>query len=455
MSCILLVDDDESFSGATKMVLESLGHEVVMAANGEVGKQYLLTLNTIDLVISDIRMPGMSGLDLTRFIKAQKPKPVILITGFSEVLETCEAHTLGADQFIAKPFSKADLKEAIAKCLSPKPELSTQSDREFCKLCVDDFVSGREIKFNIFVRLADKKFVKVAHRGEDLSLEKIKNYKSKGIFFLYLRKEDFREYIGIPLKISRAMKAVTPSMQQKKERLMKHTGEILMERICHDGLDIHLYENAVTFLETTVEVISDNEDCLNLLTTLNEHTDALYAHSVGVALYSVLLTKALDWNLPTNRFKIAMAGLFHDIGQKELDPAILNRPRHQWSREEVIKFEDHCDRGVAILSKIPAIPEEVLRVAREHHEDCLSGGYPQHLKRSLIHPMAKIVSIANEFCERTISNPRQPLMRPQEAIVHMAKFCDKKLDQEFFFALARMFKLNPLFLKENNGLKAA
>ena len=89
MNRILLVDDDEIFRKALQKNLENLGFEVNPAQNGKEAVE-VLQRTTFDLVISDIRMPEMDGIELTKYIKANLKLPIILITGFAEILETHE-----------------------------------------------------------------------------------------------------------------------------------------------------------------------------------------------------------------------------------------------------------------------------------------------------------------------------------------------------------------------------
>ena len=112
---VLVVDDDEAMRIALRKLLVEEGYEVV-DVDGAKSAQNLISLERFDLVISDIRMPEMNGIELLLFIKRTKPIPVILITGFSELTETQEAYTLGADEFIPKPFKREELLEAVILC---------------------------------------------------------------------------------------------------------------------------------------------------------------------------------------------------------------------------------------------------------------------------------------------------------------------------------------------------
>lgn len=434
------MDDDEAFRLAFQETLKSMGHEVVVASSGKQALN-ILKQDRVELVISDILMPEMSGIELTRLINESYRLPVILITGFAEILETQEAFQLGANEFLPKPIERKDLAAAIDRCLSS----SKPSDGEltYCKIGIEDFSWGRKILFGIFVRLSDDKFVKIAHRGEDLTRDRIITYKQKGMHFLYLRKEDFRTYVGFNLGFVPVPGKSSSIFQEKKLKLIRKTGEILNEQVAHAGVDEGLFNGSVTFVETAVEVLSDDPEVFTLLDTLNQHTDYLYAHSVGTSLYSVMLAQKVAWHLPTNKFKLAVGGLLHDIGLKEIEQSLLMKPRMGWTIDEVKDYESHPRRSMDILNGIRSIPSDVSQIVHEHHEDCLSQGFPSRVKKTAIYPMAKLASVANEFCNRVIKNPHSPLMTPTEALRQMCNVCVDSLDHAFLNALMDLFNFKP------------
>lgn len=438
MPKILVVDDDDIFRVAVEKNLRMAGHETISAHNGRSALEQI-TSHKPDLVISDIRMPEMDGVEMLKQIRAAGELPVILMTGFAEIMETQTAHSLGANDFIAKPFTGEDLTRAVSRCLNKTPKVF-ETAAEYCKLAIDDFITGRTIKFNIFVRLSEGKFVKLAHKGEDISMDRIKFYRGKGLTHLYLRREDFRLYVGFTLKLADAAKSTRIVSHDKKLSLLRHTGEILNEQIQHDGVDEQAFDSARAFVEATLDILTDNSKAADVLTALREHADHVLVHSVGVSLYSVMIAQKVQWHMPANRAKVAMGGLFHDIGLKEVSRALIDRPRYSWTQAEVKIYETHPSRGVHILNEIEEISEDVREIVKQHHENCLSRGYPAAIKKTAIHPMAKLISVADEFCYRIIKGPEFKDMIPIEAIQDMRLNCAEELDKGFLDALTQLFK---------------
>ena len=444
MKKILLVEDDNFFRSAVKSILGKK-YEIIEADNGKVARD-LIAMSPPDLVITDIQMPYFGGIELLEWIKTYKPLPVILMTGFSQILETQEAHNLGADDFLAKPFKEEELIEKVRKIFKEEdtpeaPAAPADLDKEFCKLPIEDFINEREADYAIYIRMSGLKYIKIAHKGGKLSADKIAAFKEKGVTHLYIRQEDFSKLVGFTLLISKAVSASGQVEKEKKARFMQYTGEMIMQQAFVQDTDEALFRNAKDFISTSIDILTEDQETLALLGLLSTHTDFLYAHSLAVSVFSVMIAKQLGWQSPQTLFKVSFAGLFHDIGKKEIPKAILEKPRSLLTQEERTLIETHPTRGKEILESLKTAPSEVIQVAYEHHEDTLGQGYPRRLDHKRIHPITHIVAVANTFCNYTIKSPNTPNpLNATEAFLMMKKFKEPSLDAQSFEALSRVIK---------------
>jgi two-component system, NtrC family, response regulator GlrR len=119
---VLLIVDDEPLKCATLRIdLSNAGYTVLDAADAENGLQCLRDQH-VDAVISDLRMPGMDGLQFLQQIKSQWPAvPVILMTAFGTVDSAVEAMRQGVHDYITKPFSSDVLIDKLDRLLSANP----------------------------------------------------------------------------------------------------------------------------------------------------------------------------------------------------------------------------------------------------------------------------------------------------------------------------------------------
>jgi two-component system, NtrC family, response regulator PilR len=114
---ILVIDDDPSIRNMLAIVLKKSGFDVTCTESGKTALEKLKK-ESFDLVISDIKMPDISGIDLLRKIKAISPEiPVILITAFASANDAVEAMKLGAEDYVTKPFNLDELKIIIDRAI--------------------------------------------------------------------------------------------------------------------------------------------------------------------------------------------------------------------------------------------------------------------------------------------------------------------------------------------------
>lgn len=114
---ILVIDDDDSLRRVVEYNLAEDGHRVITAADGSGGLE-AFQHESVDLVLTDIRMPQMEGIELLTRLKAMQPDlPVIILTAFGTIDSAVEAMRLGAFDYLTKPFSRDQLRASVRKAL--------------------------------------------------------------------------------------------------------------------------------------------------------------------------------------------------------------------------------------------------------------------------------------------------------------------------------------------------
>jgi len=117
MANILIVDDEQSYRQLLSLVFEEQGNTIRTAMNGRQALE-LLDSEPADVIISDVKMPDMDGIEMLRAVRETLPDiGVILMTAFASVETAREAFKLGADDFIQKPFDVEELKLIVRKTL--------------------------------------------------------------------------------------------------------------------------------------------------------------------------------------------------------------------------------------------------------------------------------------------------------------------------------------------------
>ena len=436
---ILLVDDDESLSDTLKTMLERKGLEVICASDG-VSAKSLIAMERIDIVLSDIRMPNLNGIELLHFIKRTKPLPVILMTGFAEISETKDAYELGAKGFLPKPFKAAELLDLIDSVLKAKKETPQEVnvDDQFSRLRIEEFVTGKEINYDIYIRLSESKYVKLAGQGESIPLERVTKYREKNVNYLYMTKEDFRKYLGFTVILAGKVALSETVEHERKLKFLTNASMGFVKDLYVEDVDLDQFSMATDLLMTTIGVMGQDPQALAIFEVIKQHSDFLYAHSLAVSLYSVLIAKEVGWSSPRTCMRLAMCGLIHDLGKKELPKEIIEKPRLMLTPDELKLLETHPARGAELLRFLQGLPEDVAVVAMQHHEDCKGTGYPGRLTRHRIMPLSRLVAVANEFCNLVFPGPGYPGMPAKDAIVRLMAASSGRYDEEFVNGLYKV-----------------
>ncbi len=117
MARILLIDDDAGFREVLTFTLQELDHEVESFESGERGLAGLKAFEP-DVVLTDLKMPGMGGVDVVRRVKEiDADLPVIVVTAFGTIEDAVEVMKLGADDYVTKPYNRDELKLTIDQAL--------------------------------------------------------------------------------------------------------------------------------------------------------------------------------------------------------------------------------------------------------------------------------------------------------------------------------------------------
>ena len=121
---ILLIEDDSGITNTLQRVLAAEGHEVAIEKRGDDGLARAIK-DPFNLVITDLKLPGLNGLELVRQLHAAKPRlPIILVTAFGTTETAIEAMKVGAYDYLLKPFDIPQLIELVGKAVDSNRRMS-------------------------------------------------------------------------------------------------------------------------------------------------------------------------------------------------------------------------------------------------------------------------------------------------------------------------------------------
>ena len=128
MTKILIIEDENALARVLQSYLEREGYEVLVANRGDTGYDLSLT-EKVDLILLDLNLPGMDGIDVATGVLREKDIPIIMITARVEEIDKLKGLEIGADDYITKPFSPrevvARVKTVLRRVNRGKPEDNT------------------------------------------------------------------------------------------------------------------------------------------------------------------------------------------------------------------------------------------------------------------------------------------------------------------------------------------
>jgi len=141
MDTILVVEDDQDIADLVTLNLQEIGVTVEHCLSGEAALEKL-AINQYDLILLDVMLPGMSGLDVCRQLRAQKPEQVILmVTSRNSEIDRVLGLELGADDYMTKPFSVRELQARVRSQLRRVHLLSKISQQQLEKKSPEQYLT--------------------------------------------------------------------------------------------------------------------------------------------------------------------------------------------------------------------------------------------------------------------------------------------------------------------------
>lgn len=129
MVSVWIVDDDEEMSHAVSLMLELMQLQVRVYRNARTAARMLLSGARPTIMILDINMPEVSGIDLLEFLRSRREFydiPIVMLSSETTDVQVEEAYELGADAFVFKPVTMEELKAAIRRAVAAHPRCLTR-----------------------------------------------------------------------------------------------------------------------------------------------------------------------------------------------------------------------------------------------------------------------------------------------------------------------------------------
>lgn len=154
---ILIIDDEQRIIDLARMYLEQDGYTVKSATDGALGYKQIVE-NEPSLVVLDLMLPGMDGLEICRKVRGQSDVPIIMLTARSDDIDKIVGLELGADDYLTKPFNPRELLARVKAILR-------RSDRKMAQASIEAVTVG-----NLTID-PDRRVVEIGSKSVDLRMK--------------------------------------------------------------------------------------------------------------------------------------------------------------------------------------------------------------------------------------------------------------------------------------------
>jgi response regulator RpfG family c-di-GMP phosphodiesterase len=405
---ILLVDDDDNIRQFMVMILENLFTEVdiVEACDGRQATLIYESDPYYELIICDYQMPKASGGDFyTHLIdKGHSDIPFILHTTL-ELEETPEFKGFlddGKNNFyIKKGGSYPEVKKVLKGIPFLAKHHSMPVDEEaFSKVRIFYFWRFNKTLCDIYLKLNQKKYVKIVNEGDSYGPELINKYVDREQQYLYIKKEDADSFGTNLVKKPFLVFDETITTEDQIAR----TNLIIQQMAMTSGIN----KSVVSLAEKNISMIKDEAKKTprldKLLQSLHKRMDYNYDHCTLVAYFVCALCDKLGWNTQKSKEKLCFAALFHDITLKNPDLAAVNyrdmEALKAFSPEEEVWYMQHPQVCAGLLEEVSHEYPQVDIIVEQHHERPDGSGFPRKLTYSKLNPLSCLFIVAHDFANR-------------------------------------------------------
>lgn len=395
---ICIIDDEVELAQTMHEFLSGSGFDVKYYT--EVNKLISDVSNeNFTVIFSDLKMPEKSGLDLLDTIKKLPLKAYpkfVLMSGHIDPHDVKGYYNRGVDEVICKPFDLNDI-TTVANLYLENGSIESTNEFNFFPVPIKEFINSSANKYDVYLKI-DCKFICLAQKGQPLTQLRLEQLMKRGLDHIFLNKPDFLKYSDLQVVLTDPT-TVSRFELEKRRRLVSHLIEVVANANFIADTKNEFIQKAVHNFENFAHNLIFEEKIFDILSRMKSQNEAIHVDKSALqGVLSAAVANCWGWSSPKIQSRLLLAGLLCDVGLREI-PEILKKKRVDFESKDIRDFESHPDRSAKILESIPRIPQEVIMVARQHHENEIGTGFPFKLKKEQLHAFSRIVHVVSDFLD--------------------------------------------------------
>lgn len=407
MANILIVDDECELLELLCILIEGEGgHQVLKADNTKSAIEMIAQNQVIDLVLCDWNMSGGGGESITKYLRENRPLPFVLMSGnMADEFNKVElSQGLPFFDILEKPFEMDSLLKLIKTALAGRQPIP-MSSTDYCRVSLSSLSQEQSIAYALFLKLSDKKFVKVSLQNEKTLREIIDHYRQKDVDAFYMTRPDFDSWVNSLFDVKKEQ--LESELKYSNKQGLSALGQVC--RKYHSRLHLELSAFGVNqehvemvglVVDEIVRELNERPDLSELVELILLSENFLSDHTFFIIFLASYLAKDLGLSSAATTKKIVYAAFFHDLAIKE--PELVRRENHLekiTDHKTHQQLSEHPQAIVEMLGPFAELKGDVANIILEHHELPDGSGYPHGINAGAIHPLSCLFILCHKASE--------------------------------------------------------
>ncbi len=303
---------------------------------------------------------------------------------------------------IMSPIVPGEFRSAILDILKPS-YLNNMRIAAFQEVKILHFYRFNKVLCNVYIRLAENKYIKIINEDEIYSKDRLDHFKAKGVEHFYIANSDYQKFEVSFLNPSFLILDHQHTDDTDLAKTLISTHAILQNIALSLGFNKQNVDLADACITNLRQMIERDPNLTSIFQKISHKQDYIYNHSYLTAITAVEILNLIKWNNDARINNLCMAALMHDITLT--NPALaaiedINDPNlGNFTKAEIKEFLKHPLKIADMLLESPFANSEIVEIVRQHHENIDSTGFPCKLAPTKVSMPTAVFIVAHEFVQ--------------------------------------------------------
>lgn len=408
MKILIVEDEPEILELVVDIVDSSLGDGEVISAPDFQSAIKSLEAGDVDAVISDQNLPdGTGGKIYAHIMEKGFDIPFVLCS--SEPPEAVpELKDVKIFFSVEKPNIVDPLMQAVEKLESNHTEKSGEeyTTPDYSRLRLQSLVKANSVPCDVFLKLSEKKYIKVLNDSDAFGQADFDHYQSKNVQYLYVKRDDAPSFLKNLTKTVTSIVEAAKASGDASQAIDVGSQAIstIQDSIRTLGITPEVQELTKESMDMAVQTIKKNPELKDLFKKFKSDPDSyISSHSNALSYISCHLLSMMPWRSDTGFYKLSLASMMHDISLENNELAAvdtldeLEEKKSQFTRKELEEYKKHTITAAELIRALDNMPPDVDAIVLQHHEKPDGSGFPHSIGAVRISPLSALFIVAHEI----------------------------------------------------------